>query len=68
MALEQVVGRLPIVPGEGWALIRAALSRPVIRNRHAALEALAAWGRDNEPDEKIRARIAAVLAGRQNEP
>ncbi len=71
----QELGRFP---GRGTAFILAGLRSPLIRNRNGALRALAAWGREQwpeeikvavasaaeaEPLEDVRARFARVLAG-----
>ncbi|GAA0912121.1 hypothetical protein [Virgisporangium aurantiacum] len=75
--LDVVVSRLADHPGTGWPLIRAALSNETIRNRNMALQALAAWptvpaevaaavreAARIEPDDRLRAAMAALLADR----
>ena len=77
-ALDFIVQDLRRFPGKGWDFIEASLQSPVIRNRHMALKALDAWGRENwpadaearlsaaheiEPDATVKAEIARLLAG-----
>ena len=50
-ALDFVLQDLRRFPGKGWALIRAGLRSPVIRNRNMALNALGAWPRESWPDD-----------------
>ncbi|MDU9416315.1 hypothetical protein [Pseudomonas sp. zfem005] len=69
----QDLGRFPV---QGWDLVATGLASPVVRNRHMALKALAAWGRnqwpadalqllrrtlDREPEQSVRDRIAELL-------
>jgi hypothetical protein len=76
--LDFVLQDLRRFPGRGWPLIRAGLQSPVIRNRHMAITALAAWSRsdwppeaehairrglDAEPDDEVKAALEALLAG-----
>ena len=77
-ALDYLLLDLGRFPGKGWPLIRAGLQSPVTRNRHMALRALAAWGKqtwpneaetllrrtlDREPNEDTRDYMRRVLAG-----
>jgi hypothetical protein len=71
-AFDYIVQELRGFPGEGWNLLRAALRSPVIRHRNVALEALSEWESFDraaveacleDPDERVRERAAAVLAG-----
>lgn len=76
-ALDWLLQDLDRFPGRGWALIKAGLRSPVVRNRNMALKALLAWRREQwpqeaqellrqavlmEPNEDLRARIE-TLAG-----
>ena len=63
-------------PGKGWEVIRPALRSPLVRNRHAALDALAAWSGSaltdevrralergaDDPDEALRSKAHRILA------
>jgi hypothetical protein len=74
--LDCVLQDLKRFPGKGHTLILAGLRSPVVRNRHMALGALEAWdpaeraqlrdalerARQEEIDEKVRSRIAQLLA------
>ena len=53
--LDLIVSRLDKHPGQGWSLIRIALSNPTIRNRTMAIRALAAWQPDTVPAHIIAA-------------
>lgn len=74
--LLQELGRFP---GHGMRLIETGLRCPTLRNRHMALRALAAWGKDQwpvhmisllkeareqEPDQELRRRMDDAIAGR----
>jgi hypothetical protein len=73
--LETLLAGLERFPGRGWALIRAGLGSPLIRNRSRALAALARWqgpwapevraalrrALALEPDETLRERIHVLL-------
>jgi hypothetical protein len=50
-ALDFVLQDLRRFPGRGWSLIRAGLQSPVVRNRNMAVQALAAWPRQQWPEE-----------------
>ncbi len=77
-ALDFVLQDLRRFPGKGWALIRAGLRSPLVRNRNMALHALSAWPRiswppdadalihrlvADEPNERTSALARSVLAG-----
>lgn len=77
--LDSAVGALARAPGVGLALLRAALSSPVVRNRYGALRTLAAWtparwpaeaadllraALEREPHDGVRQGIRGVLDGR----
>jgi hypothetical protein len=77
--LDFVLQDLRRFPGKGWLLIQTGIRSPVIRNRHIALRALSAWGKDkwpsdaeallktalsDEPDGNVRSALEAVLAGK----
>ena len=81
--LDDVLQALREFPGEGWEVIRAGLSSPVVRNRNMALWAIGTWGRSlwnpsveqsletalvREPEEDVRARLQRVLTGEIIEP
>lgn len=76
--LDFVLQDLRRFPGKGGALIEAGLNSPVVRNRNMALNALAAWSREDwpgrlrkaleraaecEPKEDVRERMQKVLRG-----
>ncbi|GLS97800.1 hypothetical protein GCM10007918_50920 [Piscinibacter gummiphilus] len=76
-ALDFVLQALGVFPGQGWPLVEAGLRSPVIRNRHMAVGALEGWGRAQwpdaapallsqaqreEPDDRVRERMTALLA------
>ncbi len=80
--LDFVLQDLLRFPGKGWALIRAGVRSPVIRNRHMALKALSPWGVDKwpegarellqvalteEPNEDVRRNIETLLSGNEIE-
>jgi hypothetical protein len=50
-ALDFIMQELGRFPGKGWALVRAALQSPVIRNRGMAIKVLAEWRRASWPAE-----------------
>lgn len=52
--LDVIVQRLGAFPGQGWDLLDVALASPVVRNRHMALNALQAWGREAWPAEAVQ--------------
>lgn len=75
-ALNFVLQDLNRFPGQGWILIRTGLKSPVTRNRHMALNALAAWPQDllpadavvivaeaksREPEKELQDRLAQLL-------
>ena len=75
--LDFVLQDLGAFTGKGWRLVEAGLRSPVVRNRQMALNALEQWeahnwrddtrtllnnARDVEPNEKVRARLDAMLA------
>lgn len=75
--LEVTLPALLEAPGAGVPLVLAALSGRAIRLRHRALDVIDAWGPDArpepiaralvraaaaEPDDKVRLRVAALLA------
>jgi len=75
-AVDFIVQNLKLYPGKGWRIVLAALKSPVIRNRNMAVNALAAWGKENspaearheieqallhEPYEKLKPRLAELL-------
>jgi hypothetical protein len=77
--LDFVLQELGRFPGLGWKLVRTGLGSPLLRNRNMALRALSEWGmprwpaeavpaltaaREREPDEKVRARMERLLAGK----
>lgn len=59
-AHEQVVRGVGRFPGLGWALVRAGLRSPVVRNRHAAVGTLEAWGKDAWPPDAVDALERAI--------
>lgn len=74
--LDAILQELGRFPGLGWPLVTAGLRSPVIRNRHMAVSVLEQWGQEqwpgtcrsllqqalqNEPEEEVKARIAALL-------
>jgi hypothetical protein len=76
--LDYVLQDLRRFPGKGRALIEAGLKSPVVRNRNMALNALAAWSREDwpsgltealeqavrcEPNEDVRERMQKALRG-----
>lgn len=76
--LDAVLQELPRLPHQGWPFIKAGLSSPVIRNRHAAIRALTAWTRTEwpaealvhvrectriEPDPKVKAGLELLRPG-----
>jgi hypothetical protein len=76
--LDFVLQDVKRFPGRGWELIRTGLASPVVRNRNMAINALQAWPRDQwpadaaevlnrsagrEPDDKVKARIIALIRG-----
>jgi len=76
MALEFVVSGLDRFPGQGWDLVAVGLRSPVIRSRNMAINTLEAWTAASwpaetrpaieralaeEPEEKVRERLAALL-------
>jgi hypothetical protein len=76
--LDYVLQDLRRFPGKGRALIEAGLQSPVVRNRNMALNALAAWSREDwpsrlkdaleqavrcEPNEDVRERMQKALRG-----
>jgi hypothetical protein len=75
-AADAVLQELPRFPGVGERLLLAALESPAVRHRLFALRALSRWTRESvrqevwdaverrlaDPDERIRAFAAAVLA------
>jgi hypothetical protein len=78
-ALDFVLQDLGRFAGRGWALIRTGLRSPVVRNRHMAVRALAAWQRSEwpgeadlllrqsakaEPDGELRGAMENLIAGR----
>jgi hypothetical protein len=77
-ALDWVLQNLGAFPGLGWNLVQAGLRSPVVRNRNMALHTLEGWGEaswplgareaverafEDEPDEDLRERFTALLAG-----
>ena len=78
LQLDYLLQELSRAPGKGWPIIRAGLQSPVVRNRHMAIRALAAWereawpadadpvlaeARDKEPRDDVRTAFASLLAG-----
>ncbi|MFY0572827.1 hypothetical protein ACN28E_54605 [Archangium lansingense] len=74
-AHELALGVLPLLPGEGWALVKAGLCSPSVRVRDSALKVLGAWpewpvgaaealraAHAREPDEDLKVEAAALLA------
>jgi hypothetical protein len=76
--LDYILQDLRRFPGKGAILIETGLKSPVIRNRNMAVNALAAWSRDDwpstlkealeqaigrEPKEDVRERMQKVLRG-----
>jgi hypothetical protein len=76
--LDYVLQDLRRFPGKGATLIEAGLKSPVVRNRNMALNALAAWSREDwpsrlkealeradkcEPKEDVRERMKKALRG-----
>jgi hypothetical protein len=76
--LESVVNGLARFPGRGSEFVLSALRSPVVRNRHAAIRTIRTWGVPHEtpdmraaleraetiePDDRVRAAVAAALAG-----
>jgi hypothetical protein len=57
--LDCILQDLKLFPRKGWALIAAGLKSPVIRNRHMALNALSAWGKESWPEEAESALLDA---------
>jgi hypothetical protein len=81
-ALDWVLQELHRLPGAGWALIRAGVRSPTLRNRHMAIRALRAWDPGawpdearslftialaEEPDDKVRESLRRLLAGEPDE-
>lgn len=60
MAHEQLVRQLARFPGLGWTWVEAGLRSPVIRIRHAAVQALEAWGREAWPQGTARKLDQAI--------
>ncbi|HEX5727530.1 MAG TPA: hypothetical protein VFX98_18805, partial [Longimicrobiaceae bacterium] len=65
-ALDFVLQELGRLPGRGWALVRAGLRSPVVRNRNLAVNALAEWGREAWPPE-AEPLLRTALAEEPNE-
>lgn len=78
MCLVFVIQKLRHYPGYGEKLIEAALKSPAVQNRNMAINALAAWGRENwsesmrealtaasqvEPEDDVRERMEKALKG-----
>jgi hypothetical protein len=76
--LDYVLQDLRRFPGRGAILIEAGLKSPVVRNRNVAVNALAAWSREDwpsglkaaleravqcEPKEDVKERMQKVLRG-----
>jgi hypothetical protein len=76
--LDYVLQDLRRFPGRGAILIEAGLKSPVVRNRNMAVNALAAWSREDwpsslkealervvrcEPKEDVKERMQKVLRG-----
>ena len=76
--LDYVLQDLRRFPGRGARLIEAGLKSPVVRNRNMAVNALAAWSREDwpgglkealeraagcEPKEDVRERMQKTLRG-----
>ncbi|GAB5446957.1 hypothetical protein [Gymnodinialimonas sp.] len=78
-ALDFILQDLRAHSGKGWDFVQAGLKSPVIRNRNMAIQVLEAWGKAawpegaellvrrgfaEEPNDKVKARFADVLARR----
>ena len=76
--LDFILQELGQSPGQGTALVEAAMKSPVVRNRHGALRVLSAWGQDSwppdikpalehavsiEPDDEVRKNMKRLLSG-----
>jgi hypothetical protein len=66
-ALDFILAGLGKFPGLGWQLIDTGLQSPVTPNRHAALRALAEWGRESQSQEIIAALNRALAKEPTNE-
>lgn len=77
-ALDFIVQELARFPGEGWSIMQASLSSPVIRNRNMVLRTLNDWpvsawpsnaknvlvkATEVEPDDEVRERMKKLIAG-----